>query len=78
LFDGNIYNKVTINTSVSKIIEVIKSQIPDITVEFVESPLMNQSSYNVKNQNFSITNFSFSNSVESEFIETISIFNAIK
>jgi len=78
LFDGNIYNIVTINTSVSKIIEVIKSQIPDVTVEFVESPLMNQSSYNVKNQIFSNTNFSFSNSVESEIIETISIFNAIK
>ena len=47
LFDNQIYNVLTANFTVRDIIKVIKSFVPNLTVSFVESPIMNQLSYEV-------------------------------
>ncbi|MCA9400230.1 MAG: SDR family oxidoreductase [Candidatus Omnitrophica bacterium] len=47
LFDGEIYNILTANLTVNDIIESIRVHVPDLSIELVDSPIMNQLSYNV-------------------------------
>lgn len=46
-FDGQVYNVVTANATVSEIVALISSLVPDLAVELVDSPIMNQLSYTV-------------------------------
>lgn len=50
IFDCEIYNIVTTNLTVKDVLETIKEYVSDIKVKFVESPIMNQLSYNVSNK----------------------------
>lgn len=50
IFDGQIYNIVTQNYTVNNIIEAIKKYIPEVQIQFVESQIMNQLSYDVDNK----------------------------
>ena len=47
LFDGRIYNVLTLNATVRDIVEAIREFVPDLEVSFVDSPIMNQLSYEV-------------------------------
>lgn len=49
LFDRKTYNILTTNLTVKDILDVIKKYIPSIEISFVDSPIMNQLSYNVSN-----------------------------
>lgn len=49
-FDNQVYNIVTANLTVQDIINVIKKYIPGIQISFVDSPIMNQLSYEVSNK----------------------------
>jgi nucleoside-diphosphate-sugar epimerase len=49
-FDNQIYNIVTDNFTVQDIIDVIKKHVPEIQISFVDSPIMNQLSYEVSNK----------------------------
>jgi nucleoside-diphosphate-sugar epimerase len=46
-FDNEIYNVLTDNTTVSEIVERIQALVPDVTVNLVDSAIMNQLSYTV-------------------------------
>ena len=50
IFDRQIYNIVSANLTVDDILKMIKEFIPDIKIRFVDSPIMNQLSYNVSNR----------------------------
>jgi len=50
IFDGEIYNIVTINLTVKDIIDAVKQYIPGLGIKFIDSPIMNQLSYNVSNK----------------------------
>jgi len=52
LFDGNIYNVLTLNATVQDIVEAIRKLLPDISLSFVDSPIMNQLSYEVSARRF--------------------------
>lgn len=47
LFDGEIYNVVTLNGTVEQIVGTIKEFVPSLEVGFVDSAIMNQLSYEV-------------------------------
>ena len=47
-FIGETYNVLTLNTSVVKIIKIIKKYKKNIKIKFVDSKIMNQLSYEVK------------------------------
>lgn len=47
LFDGRIYNVLTLNATVRRIVETIRTEVPALAVTFVDSPIMNQLSYEV-------------------------------
>lgn len=73
LYDGGIYNVVTTNTSVGRIIEVIASHVPDVTFEYVDTEIMNQLSYHVTNERFTRLGFNFRGNLERGIAETINL-----
>lgn len=50
VFDNQIYNIVTDNFTVEHVVNVIKQHVPGIQISFVDSPIMNQLSYEVSNE----------------------------
>lgn len=58
LFDGRIYNVLTLNATVREIVEVIRTFVPTLEVSFVDSKIMNQLSYEVSDARFRRTGYS--------------------
>ena len=71
LYDRSIYNVVTTNTSVQRIVDIISTHIPDTTVTYVDTEIMNQLSYHVSNDRFAKLGFDFSGSLEKGIAETL-------
>lgn len=69
LFNG-VYNVLTLNATVREIVEAIQKFVPDLRVEFVDSKIMNQLSYEVVDAKFRSTGFQptgiLANSIERE------------
>lgn len=57
IFDGEIYNVVTRNFAVKDIVEAIKLHVPDLAVSYVDSPIMNQLSYEIDGAKFGAKGF---------------------
>lgn len=57
LFDGRIYNVLTLNATVRQIVDAIRNFVPGLEVTFVDSKIMNQLSYEVSSKRFSATGF---------------------
>jgi len=73
LFDRNIYNVVTNNLSVGDIVKMVKKHIPSTKVELVDSPIMNQLSYEVSPAKFQNKGFQFSGNISRSIKETIKL-----
>ena len=78
LFDRRIYNVVTVNTSVNKIVETIKMFVPDLSIQYVDTEVMNQLSYHVSNNRFLEKGFQFKGDLEQGIRETIGLFKGMK
>ncbi len=78
LFMGQIYNVVTVNATVGEIVEVIRKFIPDLTVDYVDSRIMNQLSYHVLNDKFKGTGFHFSGDLEKGISGTLNLLRGIQ
>ena len=76
LFDCSLYNVLTANRTVNDIIEIIKGHVPDVEISFVNSPIMNQLSYEVLNKRFVATGFTFRGSLARGIEQTISLLRA--
>lgn len=73
VFNGQIYNVLTLNTTVSQITEIIKEFIPGLAIEFVETEIMNQLSYNVSNEKFRSLGFETKGDIRAGIKETIDL-----
>jgi nucleoside-diphosphate-sugar epimerase len=73
LFDRRVYNVLTANMTVREIVEMIQKKIEDVGVQFVESPIMNQLSYEVSNHRFKEQGFRFTGNLEKSIYETIEL-----
>jgi len=73
LFDRNIYNVLTANLTVNDIITFIKQYVPQCEIEYVDTKIMNQLSYEVLNQRFVDKGFDYAGSVEKSIKETIGL-----
>lgn len=78
LFDGRIYNVLTINASVRQIIEAISTRVPDVTVGYVDAPIMNQLSYHVLNDRFAKLGFEFKGSLEQGINDTVQLLRGVR
>lgn len=73
LFDGRLYNVLTLNATVRQIVETIKEFVPDLQVSFVDNPIMNQLSYEVSTDRFTKAGFKFSGDLRRGIRETIAL-----
>ena len=73
IFDGEIYNVLTQNSTVRQIVETIKEFVPDLEISFVDNQIMNQLSYEVSCQKFINKGFSFSGDLHRAVGQTIAL-----
>lgn len=73
LFDGQIYNILTDNLTVNDIICSIRERIPGLVIRPVDTPIMNQLSYEVSNDRFRRTGFEFSGSIRKCIDDTVEL-----
>lgn len=76
IFDGDTYNILTNNHTVDEIIKIIHKYKP-LRKIFVNSPIMNQLSYEVSNKKFKDKGFVFSGSLTKEIKKTMLILKNI-
>jgi UDP-glucose 4-epimerase len=76
LFDGRVYNALTLNTTVRDIVECIRQFVPDLELSFVNSPIMNQLSYEVSCNRFVERGFTFAGDIHRGIGETVALLAA--
>ncbi len=74
LYDQGIYNVLTDNLTVNSIIETIGQLIPQIQIQYVDSEVMNQLSYEVSSRKVFQAGFESSGSIRENITETINLF----
>jgi len=72
-FDGQVYNVLTLNATVAHVVDVLSAFVPNLRINYVESPLMNTLSYHVDNTRFSRLGFACSGSLERGIGDTIAM-----
>jgi nucleoside-diphosphate-sugar epimerase len=70
-FDNQIYNIVTDNFTVQHLLNVIKRFVPEINIAFVDSPIMNQLSYEASNKKSIELGLTYRGNLEAGIIDTI-------
>ncbi len=73
LFDGRIYNIVTLNATPRNIVDAIREFVPGATITMVSSPIMNQLSYEVSSQRFCERGFTFRGDLQRGIRDTIEL-----
>jgi UDP-glucose 4-epimerase len=73
LFDANIYNVLTANQTVNDVVESIKRYIPDLNINFVDTEIMNQLSYEVERKKIEQLGFEFNGSINKSIENTIKL-----
>jgi nucleoside-diphosphate-sugar epimerase len=76
LFDGRVYNALTLNATVRQIVEAVRAEVPDLAVTMVDSPIMNQLSYEVSPARFEAKGFAFSGNLADGIGGTIALLRA--
>jgi nucleoside-diphosphate-sugar epimerase len=76
LFDGRIYNVLTLNATVRDLVEAIRELLPDLKLSFVDSPIMNQLSYEVSAQRFIDRGFTFTGDLQGGIRDTVALLQA--
>ena len=78
LYDRRIYNVLTVNATVSEVIKIISAHIPDLSIKYVDTKIMNQLSYDVANQRFLDAGFEFRGSLELGIAETVQLLRGVR
>lgn len=73
LFDGEIYNILTENLTVSQVIDAIRKKIKSIKTKFVNNKIINQLSYEVLNTKFKNKGFKFTGNFQKSIYKTINV-----
>jgi UDP-glucose 4-epimerase len=79
LYDSQIYNLVSTNTTVANIIKFIESNLNEkVTLKLIESKIMNDLSFDVSSSKFQKTSFTFTGVLNDEIYNTLNLFKGIK
>lgn len=73
IFDGCIYNVLTHNATVHEVVDNIREFVPNLKVDFVDSKIMNQLSYEVSCERFKSKGFIFAGNLQRAIGETIGL-----
>ncbi len=77
-FDNEIYNVLTANATVGEIIDLIRENIAGVTIDYVDTKIMNQLSYIVSNEKFKKLGFSYKGSLKKGISETLKLIGGIQ
>jgi len=75
LFFGSVYNVVSTNVTVNQVLSLIEEYIPEININLVDNPMMNNYSYVVSSDSFINTGFNPSGDLKKGICDTINILN---
>lgn len=78
LFNGNVYNVLTENLTVSQVIDALKTYVPELQIKTVETRIMNQLSYTVRNKRFRECGFEFRGDYRNALKETVAALRNIR
>lgn len=78
LFDRGTYNVLTMNATVADILDVIRIHIPDITIEYVDTKIMNQLSFQVSSQRFRNCGFEFHGDLRRGVADTFTLLRGVR
>jgi len=70
-FNNQVYNIVTENLTVNDIVNLIKKHIPGVQISFVDSPIMNQLSYEVSNKKSQELGLIYNDKIEDSLLLTL-------
>ena len=73
IFDGQIYNVLTHNSTVREVVDTIKEFEPNLQIDFVDNRIMNQLSYEVLCERFKSKGYVFSGNLRRGIKETIEL-----
>jgi UDP-glucose 4-epimerase len=77
LFDRQIYNVITDNLTVASIVDMVRQYVPDVSVEYVNSPVMNTLSYDVSDAKVRAAGFRFRGNVQECIAQTVQLLKGI-
>jgi len=77
LYDRRVYNVITANATVKTIVDTIAGFVPDLNIELVNSPIMNQLSYTVSDRRFRDQGFVPGGSLQEGIGRTISLLKGV-
>ena len=77
LYDRQVYNVITANATVKTIVDAIVGFVPDLGIELVDSPIMNQLSYTVSDRRFRERGFVPRGSLQEGIGRTISLLKGV-
>jgi nucleoside-diphosphate-sugar epimerase len=77
LFDRKIYNVLTANATVREIVEIISQHVTDVSVQYVDTQIMNQLSYCVSNERFTSLGFEFGGSLQDGIADTMELLKGV-
>ena len=78
LFEGGTYNVLTMNATVADILDVIRIQLPDITVKYVDTKIMNQLSFQVSSQRIRRCGFEFRGELPRAVKDTLTLLRGVR
>ncbi|MDX2495086.1 MAG: SDR family oxidoreductase [Desulfuromusa sp.] len=78
MFDREIFNVLTLNATVREIVAEIRKQVPDLQVELVDAPIMNQLSYQVSCAKFCECGFRFAGDLEKRVAESVALLQGVR
>lgn len=77
LFDNQLYNVVTDNLTVNDIVNSIREEIPDLKINFVDTAIMNQLSYEVSSEKLGSKGFVKKGNIQKDIKNTIALLRAV-
>lgn len=77
LYDGRTYNVLTQNATIRDIVEIIKAKIPGTEIEYVDTAIMNQLSYEVSCERFTKAGFVARGNLQKGISETLAVLTSL-
>ena len=78
LFDGEVYNVLTLNATVREVVAAISEFVPDTQMSLVKSQIMNQLSYTVSSAKFSSLGFRYAGDLDERIAESVSLLRGVR
>ena len=77
-FENDIFNVLTENYTVNQILKKIKKFKKNITIDYVNAPIMNQLSYHVDDKKIKNYGFKIKGSIEKDIKDTLKLLQNLK